>query len=96
MQEHSEVNGKWKDQFQDFRQSNACRELFGIDGERIEFEWNSLPGFTSLQILRKIQENLEVCQTRPQKFEDRIKYMSMFNDIDWTKANSQQCLSRKW
>ena len=68
-----------------FRHSNACRELLGIDGEPIEFAWNSLPGFTSLQILQKIQEHLNVCQTRPEKFEDRIIFLSIFNDIDWTR-----------
>ena len=40
MQEHSETNQRCKDQLKDFRQSNSCRELFGIDGEPIEFEWN--------------------------------------------------------
>ena len=31
--------------------------ITGIDGEAIEFEWNILTGFTSLQILQKIQGN---------------------------------------
>ena len=34
-------------------------ELSGIDGEPIEFEWNIFSGFTSIEILRKIQEDLE-------------------------------------
>ena len=52
------------------------------------------PGFTSLQILQKIQEKLNACQTRPEEFEDRTIFMSMFNDIDWrTKENSEESLS---
>ena len=31
---------RWKDQLQDFQQSHSYRELFGIDGEPVEFEWN--------------------------------------------------------
>ena len=47
-----------------------------FDGEPIEFEWN---------ILRKIQEILQHRNIDPEKFEDRIIFMSMFNDIDWNK-----------
>ena len=38
MQEHSETDQRWKYQVEEFRQSNSYRELFGIDGELIEFE----------------------------------------------------------
>ena len=77
MYEHPEANARLKDQLQDFQQSNAYRELFGIDGELVEFEWNIFPGFTPLQILHKIQEKLDACQTSPENFEDRIIFMSM-------------------
>ena len=40
MQEHSEANEKWKNQLQYFQQSNGYKELFGIDEEPIELEWN--------------------------------------------------------
>ena len=56
MYEHTEANAKWKDQLQDFQQSNSYRELFGIDGEPIEFEWNIFPGHTTSEILQKTQE----------------------------------------
>ena len=29
----------------------ACKELLGIDGEAIDFEWHVFLGFSSLQIL---------------------------------------------
>ena len=35
-------------------------------------------GFTSIEILRKIQEDLEVRQINPEQFEGRILFMSMF------------------
>ena len=55
MHEHSEANVKWIDQPQDVQQSNEYRELFGIDGEPIEFErnagWPAGPGpFSSLKL----------------------------------------------
>ena len=63
----------------------SYKELLAIDGEAIEFEWNVLPGFSSLQILQKIQDNLRERNIKPEGFTDRIIFMSMFNDIDWTK-----------
>ena len=58
MQEHSEATEKWNDQPEEFRQSNSDMELFGIDGEPIEFEWNIFPGRSLLEILQKIQKRL--------------------------------------
>ena len=70
------------------------KNFFGIDGEPIEFEWNIFPGRTSLEILRKIQKDLQEQNIEPENFEDRIIFMSMFNDIDWTRrGNSEQCIS---
>ena len=45
-----DVKVKWK---------NSYKELLGIDGEAIEVEWSFFPGFTSLQILRKIQNDMQ-------------------------------------
>ena len=59
--------------------------LCGIDGEPIEFEWNTFPEFTSSEILRQVQKDLKTRQTNPQQFEGRTLFMSMFNDIDWRK-----------
>ena len=59
------------------------RSFFWTDGEPIEFEWNVFPGLTSLEILQKIQEDLQDRKIEPEDFEDRI--MSMLNDIEWTK-----------
>ena len=85
MQEHSEAKEKWQDQLQYFRHSNGYKELFGSDGEPIELEWNIVPGRTTKQILKEIQDRVAVRQTCPEELEDRIIFMSMFNDIDWIK-----------
>ena len=74
--------------------SASYKELLGNDGEPIEFEWNILPRFSSLQLLQKIQNDLRERSIEPEKFTDRIIFMSMFNDIDWTrKGNDGICIS---
>ena len=81
MQEHTEANGKWTDQLQDFQQSNECRELFGTDGEPIEFEWNVFPG-RHCRFSKRFKTNWKLA-------EQVNIFMSMFIDIDWTKKFSR-------
>ena len=92
MSDHSEANRRWEGQVEQFRQSNSYRELLGIDGEPFEFECNILQGLTSFEILQKIQRDLQDRNIEPEKSEDRIIFMSMFNDVDWTKrGHSERC-----
>ena len=72
----------------DFQMSASYEKLLGIDGEAIEFEWNIFPGFSSLQILQKILDDLRERNIKPVNFTDRIISMSMFNDIDWTRKGN--------
>ena len=37
-----------------------------------------------MQILQNIQEDMQRSKIEPEEFGDRIIFMSMFNDIDWT------------
>ena len=95
MSEHSEANKRWKNQLDEFRQPNSSRELFGIDREPIEFVWKKFLGLTSLKIFQKIRKDLKD-QTfiELENFEDRTIFMSMFNDVGWTKrGNSERCVS---
>ena len=41
-----------------------CQDAVGIDGEAIEFEWKIVPGFSSLSIHEKIQEDPETQRIR--------------------------------
>ena len=51
-------------------------------------------GLTSLEILQKTQKDLQDQNIQPEKFEDRIVFMSMFDDINWAKrGNSESCTS---
>ena len=49
-------------------------------------------GLTTLEILQKVQEYLNIRQVNPEQFEGRTNFMSMFDDILWTKkGNSSEC-----
>ena len=54
-----------------------------------------ITGFTSIEILRQIQKDLSARQIHPEQFEGMILFMSVFNDIDWTRnGNSFECISK--
>ena len=88
--DHSKANRRWENEVDEFRKSNSYRDILGIDGDPIEFEWNIFHGRTSLEILQTIQEDLQERNIEPEKFEDRIVFTSMFNDIEWTKRRNAE------
>ena len=49
-------NTAWERQLDWFKDSSQYRTLDTIDGEPMEFEWNIFPGFTTLQLISKVQE----------------------------------------
>ena len=72
---------RWKGQVEDLRMYSSYPDTVGIDGEAIEFEWKNVPDFSTLSVLQEIQKDLEEKNIQPENFEDRIIFMSMFNDI---------------
>ena len=54
----ADANRRWEGQVKECQETDSYKELFGIDGESIEFEWNIIPGLTSLEILPKNPERL--------------------------------------
>ena len=58
----------------------------------MEFECNIFPGFTTLQLVREVQEFLSKMSVEPENFTGRIIFMSMLNDISCgSKDNGQEC-----
>ena len=66
--------------------------------ESMENQFNSngrlSPEFSSLQILQEIPHDMRERNIEPENFEVRIIFMSMCNNIDWTrKGNDGICIS---
>ena len=52
------------------------------------------PGFTTLEILQQIENDLQCQNVESEQFPDRTKFMSRFNDIEWEKRNiGEICVS---
>ena len=57
----------------------------------MRFIWHVLLGAFTLDIKRHVQGDLN--GRTPESFDERIIFMSMFNDIAWTKiGNTETCL----
>ena len=50
---------RWEEQVSTLKLYHTSRELQGLDGEPIDFEWTRFPGATAMDFLHKIQEDLE-------------------------------------
>ena len=81
MNENPQSNYAWEDRLTWFKSSSECSALDRIDGEPMEFEWNIFPGFITLQFCHKVRELLSRVSVTPEKFNGRVIFMSMFNDI---------------
>ena len=92
--ERSHSLKKWKGQIGWFIDSKDAQELNGIDGEPVEFEWNTSAGHTILDLLHEIHRKMTENRIKPEQLEDRIIFMSMYNDIGGTKeGNFKKCIS---
>ena len=58
MNANPQSNIAWEDKLMWFKSSSQYRALDTFDGELMEFEWNLFPGFTTLQLVREVQEFL--------------------------------------
>ena len=65
-----------------------------INGELTEFEWNTFPGFTTLQLC-KINDLLNYLGQTPEIFTERILFISMFTDISCDKKTQQRWMLGK-
>ena len=88
------IQKRIEDEVEEFRLSTSYRELLGFDGELIDFEWNISQDLRHWRSSRRSRKTCKIANLEPEDFEDRIIFMSMFNDIEWTKrGNSEQCIS---
>ena len=86
-------NFAWEEKLSWFKDSTQYRTLDTIDGKPMEFEWNIIPGFATLQLVREVQKFMNK-MSDPDQFQGRVIFMSMFNDIVWgIKDNEQECIA---
>ena len=79
-------NIKW------YVESNHLKDLNRIDGKPTEFEWKIFPGLTTLSLLEEIQKLMKDLQCEPEQFNDRIIFMSRYNDIvGGEQGNAESC-----
>ena len=76
---------RWEEQVSTLEMYHTFRELQGLDGEPIDFEWKNFAGATALDLLLIIQKDLEGKRITPENFSDRIIFMSTFNDFELDK-----------
>ena len=82
----------WKNEIKRFLENNDLKDLDRIDGWPTEFEWQIFTGFTTLSHLEEIQKLMKHLQCEPEQFNDRIIFMSMYNDIVCgEKGNTERC-----
>ena len=90
LNENPQSNYAWEDRLTWLKSSPEYRALDTIDGEPMEFEWNIFPGFTTLELCTKVQELQSKLSVTPEKFTERIIFMSMFNDISWRSKDNKR------
>ena len=66
--QHPDSNEAWKNRIAGVRAERSYRDYDGINGEPTEFEWNILPGFTTLQLCGKVTDLLSDLGQKPRNF----------------------------
>ena len=90
--ENPQSNTAWEERLAWFKSSQEYRNLDRIDNEPIEIEWNTFPGFNTLQLNDEVKCSLLRLGKIIENFAGRIIFMSMFNDISWeSKDNKKEC-----
>ena len=86
MRDHPIVTQKWEEQIGWFIGFKGHQEFYGIDRESFEFDCNVFPGHNALQLLQYTPTKMATRGIKPEDFRDRIIFMSMYGDIDWSRG----------
>ena len=91
-----ESNAEWERRISWFKDTNECRELDGIDGEPAKFEWMTLPGHTTLQVLHEIQNLCQPWDAGKKNSKDEWSSCRCFNDMEWRNEDNQRSILGKF
>ena len=86
------VLARWEGQVEGLKMYLSYQDAVGIGGEANEFEWKNFPASSSLTILQEIPKDLARKNINPEELKDRIIFMSMFNDIGWSKRKNDETI----
>ena len=82
----------WKNKIIWHLETRYLKDLNRIDGEPMDFEWKNIPGFTTFGIFVEIKKVKTELQCKPEQFEGRILFMSVYNDmIRGEQGNHEKC-----
>ena len=70
--ENTQSNTAWEQRLEWFKSTQEYRTLDRIDGEPMEFEWNTFPGFNTLQLSQEVKELLLRLNETPENFTGKI------------------------
>ena len=65
-------------------------DKLSLPAQEARFIWHVLPGACAIQIKKHIQKNLK--WQAPESFDERITFMSVFHDMEWTKERQYRNL----
>ena len=83
------VTKNWATKLQDLWNEHGFDEQLNLTVREERFIWHLFSGASTLDIKRYIQEDLN--GRTPESFDERIIFMSMFNDLAWI-GNTETCL----
>ena len=92
--ENHESNDAWEQRLECFKTFQEIINLDRIDGDPVEFEENSFPGFHTLQFSEEVKSLVFRKGETFENYHRKKFFMSMFNDIFCgTKDNEKECLA---
>ena len=84
---------KWNDQLQYFHSPVNTESYLELTENHLSSSGILSQATLQWKMLKEIQVRLTVRQTCLEEFEDRIIFMSVFNDIDWSKNGNYKDFS---
>ena len=84
-------SNNWATKLEDVWNEHGFDEQFNLAAREVQFIWQVLPGAHTIEIKKQFQTyfNGQVLES----FDERIIFMSMFSDMEWTKnGNAETCL----
>ena len=84
----------WETHLEYFVQSKEYREFEDLTGLPVQFHWRTYPGHTTTKILQEIKKLMAEKISPHWRFQKRIIFLSMFDEIEWWSSQHESKCSR--